>query len=53
MKQAKKSVTKEATFVPPIDADVMARINAKIAKAHEQTESPYVFHKSKPPAGTK
>jgi hypothetical protein len=31
-----------------IDADVLARINAKIAKAHEQTDSPYVYKRPMP-----
>jgi hypothetical protein len=35
--------------IPPItsttiDADVLARINDKVAKAHEQNENPYVYH---------
>ena len=34
-------------FTVKIDADVLARINAKIAKAHEQTDSPYVYQRPK------
>jgi hypothetical protein len=48
MKQAKKSKPKEEPFTVKIDPGVLARINAKIAKAHEQTDSPYVYKRPKP-----
>ncbi len=45
MKRIKKSKPKAEPVIPAIDADVLARINEKIAKAHEQNERPYVYHK--------
>jgi hypothetical protein len=51
LKQKKTEKTEETeTVMPAIDPDVMARINAKIARAHEQNETPYVYHKQKAPA---
>lgn len=47
MKKTNKSKPKAKPFTVKIDADVLARINAKIAKAHEQTDSPYVYKRPK------
>jgi hypothetical protein len=47
MKQKKTAEVEEEKFVPAIDPDILARINAKIARAHEQNEKPYVFQRPK------
>ncbi len=48
---------KESRQIPKIssttiDPDVLARINEKIARAHEQNEKPYVYHGPKTSSGT-
>jgi hypothetical protein len=51
MKPKRKPTPKIANFVPAIDADVITRINARIAKAHEEIESTPEYRRRREPGG--
>jgi hypothetical protein len=47
MKQKMTFKPKGGKLTQSIDFTILERINAKIAKAHKEIESPYIFKKTK------
>jgi len=47
MNRRETSLSEAETFIQRTDAGIFARINAAIARAHEQNEKPYVYQRPK------